>query len=42
MDRHTFLNWKKVKQVLEEAGKTDSIFYKRALAILSGKPDPFN
>jgi len=42
MDRHTFLNWKKVKEVLEKAGKTDSMFYKRALAILSGKPDPFN
>ena len=42
MDKHTFENWKKVKEALERAGKTDSIFYKRALAILSGKPDPFN
>jgi hypothetical protein len=42
MNRHTFLNWQKVKEALEKAGKTDSMFYKRALAILSGKPDPFN
>jgi hypothetical protein len=42
MNRYTFLNWKKVKEALEKAGKTDSMFYKRALAILSGKPDPFN
>ena len=42
MDKRTFENWKKVKEALERAGKTDSMFYKRALAILSGKPDPFN
>lgn len=42
MDKNTFLNWKRVKEALEKAGKTDSMFYKRALAILSGKPDPFN
>jgi len=28
-------NWRKVKAALEAAGKTDSYFYKRAVAILS-------
>jgi len=42
MDKQSFENWKKVKETLERAGKTNSMFYKRALAILSGKPDPFN
>ena len=40
MDRRTFENWEKVKQALEKAGKTDCWYYKRAVSILSGKPDP--
>jgi hypothetical protein len=28
-------NWRKVKAALEAAGKTDSYFYKRAVAILT-------
>jgi len=28
-------NWRKVKEALEKAGKTDSYFYKRAVAILT-------
>ena len=40
MDSHKIENWKKVKDALEAAGKTDSMFYKRALAIIDGKPDP--
>jgi hypothetical protein len=40
MDRRTLENWKRVEQALREAGKTDSMFYRRAVAILSGKPDP--
>jgi hypothetical protein len=40
MDQHTLENWQRIKQALEEAGKTDCMFYRRALAILSGKPDP--
>ena len=35
-------NWQLIKQKLEEEGKEDSMFYKRAVAILSGKPDPLN
>jgi len=40
MDKHTFENWKKVKEALEKSGKTDSMFYRRAIAILAGRPDP--
>jgi hypothetical protein len=40
MDRHTFKNWVKVMQGLEEAGKTDSYIYYRAKSIVSGGPDP--
>ena len=35
MDRHTLENWKKIKEALEKAGKTDCYFYKRAVAILT-------
>jgi hypothetical protein len=40
MDKQTLENWKRVKQALENAGKTDSMFYRRAVAILAGRPDP--
>ena len=33
-------NWKKIKVALEEAGKTDCYFYKRAVAICKGEEDP--
>ena len=33
-------NWQKIKEELEKAGKEDSMFYKRAVAILAGKEDP--
>lgn len=35
-------NWKKIKDSLEAEGKTDNFFYKRAVAICEGKPDPFS
>ena len=35
-------NWKKVKVALEEAGKTDCYFYKRAVAIVEGGDDPID
>ena len=41
MDRHTRDNWHIIKQVLEDAGKTDSYFYKRAVVICRGGKDPF-
>lgn len=34
--------WLKVKEALEQAGKTDCMYYRRAVAILDGKPDPLN
>jgi hypothetical protein len=40
MDPHTFENWKAIKRALKKAGKTDCMFYKRAVTILAGKPDP--
>ena len=40
MDKHELDNWKKVKDALEKADKTDCYFYKRAVVILEGKPDP--
>ena len=42
MDRRTVENWQKVKEALEKAGKTDSMFYKRAAAIVAGRPDPLH
>jgi hypothetical protein len=40
LNAHTLDNWRKVKTALEAAGKTDTHYYKRAVAILAGKPDP--
>ena len=42
MDPETKANWLKIKLALEKAGKPDSYFYKRAVVILAGKPDPFD
>jgi hypothetical protein len=40
MDKRTYENWLRVKQALERAGKTDTMYYKRAVSILAGKKDP--
>ena len=40
MDKTERENWEKVKEALEEANKTDSFYYKRAVAILGGEEDP--
>jgi hypothetical protein len=42
MDAQTRENWRRVKEHLERTGKTDNQYYKRALAILAGYPDPFD
>ena len=42
MDKQEIENWKKVKEALEEADKTDCMFYKRAVAIVKGGDDPIN
>lgn len=40
MDQTTRKNWQLIRDALERAGKTDNPYYRRAVAILSGKPDP--
>lgn len=42
MDGQTRENWRKIRDALEAAGKTDNHYYRRALAILAGMPDPFD
>ena len=42
MDSHTRENWAKIKETLERTNKTDSYFYKRALAILKTGKDPLD
>lgn len=39
MEQRELDNWKKVKASLESAGKTDCMFYKRAVLIVNGKKD---
>ena len=40
MDPDTLENWRKIKEVLEAANKTDCYYYTRALAILKTGKDP--
>ena len=40
MDDQTRENWERVAEALRKAGKTDCEYYRRAVAILAGKPDP--
>jgi len=40
LDMRTLDNWVRIKRSLEQAGKTDTFFYRRAVAILRGRPDP--
>jgi|TARA_Y100000015_G_C2330964_1_gene61192 hypothetical protein len=40
VDKVELENWRKIEQALRVAGKTDSMFYRRALAILRGERDP--
>jgi len=41
MDSETLENWRKIKAALEKAGKTDCDYYRRAVVILRGQPDPW-
>lgn len=34
-------NWKRIKEEMEKAGKTDNYYYKRACVILKKGKDPF-
>ena len=40
MNKDELANWKRIKEVLEKEGKTDNQYYKRAVAICNGEPDP--
>lgn len=40
MDDETLSNWHKIKTHLEQVGKTDNMFYKRAVSITSAEKDP--
>ncbi len=40
MDDETLHNWHKIKTHLEQVGKTDNMFYKRAVSITTNKRDP--
>jgi hypothetical protein len=42
MDSQTLSNWRKIKETMEAAGKTDNQYYKRACSILAGRPDPMD
>jgi len=42
VDAQTRDNWRKIKQALESAGKTDCYFYHRAVVICNGGNDPMD
>lgn len=42
MDQHTYDNWKRIKELMEERGTTNNPFYKRAVEIVITKKDNFN
>jgi hypothetical protein len=42
VDQQTRANWQRIKDHLEAVGRTDNWYYRRALAILAGSPDPFD
>jgi hypothetical protein len=42
MDEKTKENWKKIKESMEASGKTDNMFYKRAVKIVNGGSDPLD
>lgn len=42
IDSQTRENWRRIRDALEAAGKTDNHYYRRALAICSGLSDPFD
>ena len=42
MDKASYENWVRVKEALESSGNTDNFYYRRACAIVSGRPDPMD
>ena len=39
MDKETYENWVRIKELLEAEGKTDSCYYKRAMYVLQNRRD---
>ncbi len=42
MNQHEYNNWKRIKEVMEESGNTNNMFYKRAVEILKTGRDPLS
>lgn len=42
MNQDELANWHKIKTHLESISKCENWFYKRAVAICAGQPDPFD
>ena len=42
MKKKELENWKRIKDALEEAKKTECLYYTRAVAIVNGKDDPLD
>ena len=42
MDKRERENWEKIRIALEEADKTDNLYYKRAVIISKGGKDPID
>jgi len=40
MDQHTYDNWVKIKEIYENSGNTNNLFYKRAVKIKETRKDP--
>ena len=40
MGDHEYNNWVKIKEMYEESGNTNYVFYKRAVEIVKTKKDP--
>jgi len=42
VDAQTRENWRRIRDHIEAAGKTDNHYYRRGLAILAEMSDPFD
>ena len=42
MSKEELANWQRIKDVMEEKGTTDNMFYSRAVAIVANGKDPLD
>ena len=42
MDKQEKANWQRIKDAMEAQGKTDNMFYQRAVVICEGGNDPLD